>query len=612
MCSGVFAQVDEVADVEDVTIQADIAYLLDKAEGNYSVWHGCGHTSIQRPFIVLGGFNPFGEFADIFNEDEQAIFNGIRGNDFAFNLLTEGYDIIILDYDKGGTFIQRNAFLVQALIQEINDQLVQNGSNEQIVIMGMSMGGIVARYALAHMEHNNVPHNTRLYISFDSPHQGANVPLGLQHMIDFWTEAPGVFPVNIDPFGSALTQLFNLAAPAAKQMANPYFTANLERSVFLADLNNVGSYPNNLRKVAVANGSGIATSQANLNPGDAYFEWNHNSIPFTIRSNTYVLPGRPGDNMLFDGFVRLGISPIKLKLRPNLFNTPAIDDAPGGFLDFDFQLQNIADAINDAGLGPANTDAGRFSFVPITSALDINTTDFFTNVHGLQGYPFPPSNVSPFDAIFAEDVNRWHLSMSADIAEFLLNEVNQTFFQNENTLASEIHTSRNFIQAGREVSNLLPIGDYVVEDMANIRFEAGIEITLEEGFHAEQGSDFHALIINHPCANATRNAWLNPNEIEEGQTQHNHAIEFTKEVTPQQVNVYPNPNNGQFQVSVQAESTNDVLITVIDLLGKEVYRHEMLRGKQVEATLSLTQSPGTYFIKICCGKERLVKKLIIH
>ena len=57
--------------------------------------------------------------------------------------------------------------------------------NEKLVITGSSMGGQVVRYALAYMEKHNMNHNTRLYISQDSPHLGANIPLGVQDFLDY-------------------------------------------------------------------------------------------------------------------------------------------------------------------------------------------------------------------------------------------------------------------------------------------------------------------------------------------------------------------------------------------------------------------------------------------
>ena len=44
------------------------------------------------------------------------------------------------------------------------------------LLVGHSMGGLVARYALKTMENKSEKHNVGTYVSYDSPHLGANVP----------------------------------------------------------------------------------------------------------------------------------------------------------------------------------------------------------------------------------------------------------------------------------------------------------------------------------------------------------------------------------------------------------------------------------------------------
>ena len=48
------------------------------------------------------------------------------------------------------------------------------------------MGGLIARYGLSFMEQNSMNHETRLYISFDSPHLGANIPVSFQYLINYF------------------------------------------------------------------------------------------------------------------------------------------------------------------------------------------------------------------------------------------------------------------------------------------------------------------------------------------------------------------------------------------------------------------------------------------
>ena len=88
-----------------------------------------------------------------------------------------------MDFDEGGTYIERNAYLLKSLIENVNSQKF---TDNKLVVVGASMGGLVSRYALGYMEKNGYNHDTRLFISFDSPQLGANVPLGLQSWLKFF------------------------------------------------------------------------------------------------------------------------------------------------------------------------------------------------------------------------------------------------------------------------------------------------------------------------------------------------------------------------------------------------------------------------------------------
>ncbi len=97
-----------------------------------------------------------------------------------------GYDLIFIDYYTMRSVIENADYLLQA-IDSINSRKVNNadGIREQNVIMGISMGGLVSRYALAKRTKQTGTNNTetRQLITMDSPHQGANLPLGLQYFL---------------------------------------------------------------------------------------------------------------------------------------------------------------------------------------------------------------------------------------------------------------------------------------------------------------------------------------------------------------------------------------------------------------------------------------------
>ena len=64
-------------------------------------------------------------------------------------LLADGFDVIILNYNSGADYIQRNAQVLISVINNINSQLEANGSNSELIIIGPSMAGLISRYALS-------------------------------------------------------------------------------------------------------------------------------------------------------------------------------------------------------------------------------------------------------------------------------------------------------------------------------------------------------------------------------------------------------------------------------------------------------------------------------
>ena len=51
------------------------------------------------------------------------------------------------------------------------------------MVGGVSLGGLISRYALALLESRGEPHNTHTYVSIDTPHEGAYTSLGVQWFV---------------------------------------------------------------------------------------------------------------------------------------------------------------------------------------------------------------------------------------------------------------------------------------------------------------------------------------------------------------------------------------------------------------------------------------------
>lgn len=182
-----------------------------------------------------------------------------------------GFDVYSLRWCDAADYIQRNAFTLQEAIS-----IVQNGEfpsevepldeDDELVVIGSSMGGLVSRYALSHAESNGLQLGVDLFISFDAPQQGAYLPIGIQHfaaLLDGPISIASLFRGDLD---EAVRDLRGAETPAARQMLlvhqdGPGQSAPTEDFEDLfQELDEMG-FPSadGLRTVAIANGSGERT-----------------------------------------------------------------------------------------------------------------------------------------------------------------------------------------------------------------------------------------------------------------------------------------------------------------------------------------------------------------
>jgi hypothetical protein len=191
------------------------------------------------------------------------------------NIIPNGdqdYDIIYVNWNNGTDFIQRNAYVLEAVIAWVNTQKAISGSTNKNVVLGQSMGGLIARYALRDMENTGLNHDTSLYISHDAPHQGAHVPLGMLYMArdvvnEFMQTPLGNISIPVEGVGSVGLGTIDdlLDAPAINQMLINTVDTNGNRTNtfhtnWQTELRNFG-YPRQTRNIALSNASHCASSQ---------------------------------------------------------------------------------------------------------------------------------------------------------------------------------------------------------------------------------------------------------------------------------------------------------------------------------------------------------------
>lgn len=464
---------------------------------------------LLKPLVIIDGFDP-GDRRKIQDSDsglppeehtsiEEMMYYMHNGNPQPLipQLRSLGYDVVIVNHptytrsgqqiDGGADYIERNALTHVQLYQWLNGQLQQNGSNEELVIVGPSMGGQISRYALAYMEKHGIPHNTRLWVSVDSPHLGANIPIGLQALLH-QTMASG----NVAAQDFVQNQL---GSPAAKQqLIEQYHTVygnqlsiqhmngrttgqgfgqDRGHPYFIQYYNNLannglpgsGGYPQNVRRLAVANGS-LINSKSHFSPYTSQQEpfVNNGEMGLNVRGfqevcspwpfcwdvhiaslEAYSMP-TPSVNTKVSRF-KAAFNDQSLYVsndntRGNLDNVPGgwfpgfnevaapvegTDPlaASGGFWSsWDGFLSTVISIFSDL-LGGAelNVYENKYvhSFIPSVSALGFNSPNFNWNEDFDRDLVC--SGEIPFDSYFGPELNERHTSFTQQSIDWLLGEL---------------------------------------------------------------------------------------------------------------------------------------------------------------------------------------------
>lgn len=276
-------------------IIATKAHLGGFSRVNLIIDDANGDNEITKPLIVVEGFDPGRKIIPeekygITNYDDFKFTISQSNSNSLINLIEnkniKEYDIIYVDWENGVDYMERNAYALEEVIKWVNTQKAAANSTEPNVILGQSMGGVIARWALADMEENSITHDTRLFISHDAPQQGANVPLSLQyfyrHVKNLTLEFPILGYANVYLALSGETTINGylslLDQPATKQLLQNrsnlnYTLENTDHNSFYNQLktkglNGSGGYPKlTQRNVAISNGSECGDIQ-NFNTWD--------------------------------------------------------------------------------------------------------------------------------------------------------------------------------------------------------------------------------------------------------------------------------------------------------------------------------------------------------
>lgn len=247
------------------------------------IFGGCDGVGMQKKFVIcLPGL-------DIMENTSAAEFYSdmIKTTQIE-ELRNMGYTFLVADWEYSFRDIRVNAMSVVGLI----DTLKKRYPNlPPLVMIGHSMGGLVGRYALRWMETGNYlhdqthphlmkMHNTRLFISLDAPHRGANIPLAYQWLYRTVSYSPVIKMLLQPRIFHSITGMYapRLQSIAVKQMliyhinSNPNFLPLIDswkyeaanaKGDLDADFMSLGNdgWPALCKKMALSNGSWMGDRQ---------------------------------------------------------------------------------------------------------------------------------------------------------------------------------------------------------------------------------------------------------------------------------------------------------------------------------------------------------------
>ncbi len=292
-----------------------------------------------------------------------------------------------------------------------------------LVVVGHSMGGLISRIALAGMEADGVEHGVALYVSYDAPHSGVNVPQGMQNLkvkLDEWAAMTEADFIAIDPGWEGVFDLASFLGIAtsldpdtiqgvpnpisiqAQEMTIQSVMGPAEHTAFMALLDDVG-FPA-VRSIAISNGNtqGIPNTQT-VSPGGSlfYFTGAKGNSAASIRGSFEVFTDSPGarcfeSHVYYDGLLQNHDGGWKNADTPE--DIVLMDSLSGGTLDYAGAMLAAAEARRSDFHEPSYRGAedSPIPFVPTWSALALPVSTADADIAGIVA-----AGGTPFDDVIA-------------------------------------------------------------------------------------------------------------------------------------------------------------------------------------------------------------------
>ncbi len=391
LVASAYAQVPDPTETVAITSAAPASasglLYISKADTNA--------PGLRNPVLVVEGF-------DLDNSmDWPELYDLLNRENLVVDLKSFGRDLLILNFGDSTLDILENAALNEAAIAYVNANRAD--PSDKFTVVGASLGGLTLRKALVDMPN----HGVDTWISFDAPHEGANIPLGIQEFLEFFA-----------PYNPAAEDLLAAVdSPASRQLllvhhdhADGLAGGDSARESFATIMESTG-YPTNCKSIAISNGSGFG-DKLPFDPGELIIRWTDDSLFYASSADVHTLPQSLA--RVFHGSVRILFSTTTKNV--DSYHPLPLDNAPGGMRSTFFQLYTNLTTETDT---DNYCNYSNHCFIPTVSALGIPIENLASNLNATAGL----LALSPFDEIHYAPANEEHVELNLNNKRWIMRAV---------------------------------------------------------------------------------------------------------------------------------------------------------------------------------------------
>lgn len=426
-----YDEIEEVATVDGQTV------------GNLTQYQTTIAGSIKKPVLIVEGFN-------LHSNNTVSSIIGLNP-DFYQNLLSDGYDLYILTFEDSENSLFVNAGLVLSALQRIKAHYAEGGDLAgfgctPIKLIGYSMGGVLARIALASAEdENGYAHGCNLLLTVDSPHRGFVVNSHLQDSLQDIVDLVEDFSAESTDIINELIEISD--SPIARQLIRNNVNAESLPYDFIDGSNeytNVFDFlnPCDAHNVDHLNQDVDYSSSANYDPQMDFksgFPWKQNRIrKYAVAFGEHEAIGNTENHSSFAN-AQVKWKVLGIPSNHTLLNIEDewFDKCPSSYFptEFHFQqkidpgtsgnatLDQVIEWIIDAFDMKVKLDANyNMPVIPIISSLCI-TNRSFAEPHQTQYIPYSQTITepvqTPFDQYYIPYTAKSHQVLSSDCAQWI-------------------------------------------------------------------------------------------------------------------------------------------------------------------------------------------------